>query len=156
MNYIKRLNEEVGKGFTKSYLEQRIGLPKNTLASYLTGVKKMTAANEALTIKFLSENPVLDILDMPKRTRKPKSEKPTTTVQILQQVAKNMGRELVAVESPKWDFSEVVFLNVEDFTEYPKINCPTKGFERSEYLIKKKKADDEIRAAFKKYQSTKK
>lgn len=72
MDYVKRLNEEVKKGFTKSYLEKLIGLPKNTLAGCLKGSKKMTPANQALTIRFLLEHPELDILSMPKRTRKVK------------------------------------------------------------------------------------
>ena len=69
MNYIERLQSEIKKGFTKTYLEKQIGLPKNSLASYLSGVKKMTVANEARVIKFLTENPELDILSMPRRTR---------------------------------------------------------------------------------------
>ena len=69
MDYIERLQSEIKKGFTKTYLEQQIGLPKNSLASYLSRKKKMTLANEARVIKFLTENPELDIFSMPRRTR---------------------------------------------------------------------------------------
>lgn len=73
MDYIERLQLEIKKGFTKTYLEKQMDLPKNSLASYLSGKKKMTAANEARIIKFLTENPELDILSMPRRTRTPKN-----------------------------------------------------------------------------------
>lgn len=53
----------------------------------------------------------------------------------------------------KYDFSKVVFFQIEDFTEYPKDKCPAKGFERTEYLAKKKEADDKIREAYRIYKS---
>ncbi len=66
-----------------------------------------------------------------------------------------MGSEMNAIAlpepQPKWDFSQVVFLNVEDFTEYPKKDCPPNRFQRTEYLSKKKEADDKIREAFNQY-----
>ncbi len=57
------------------------------------------------------------------------------------------------LDKPKWDFSKVVFLNVEDFTEYPKKDCPPNGFQRTEYISKKKEADDLIRLAFNEYKN---
>jgi hypothetical protein len=69
MDCIEKLRSEIEKGFTKTFLEKQIGLPKNSLASYLTGVKKMTKANEARVVKFFEQNPNLDILVMPRRTR---------------------------------------------------------------------------------------
>lgn len=56
---------------------------------------------------------------------------------------------------PKWDFTGVVFLQIEDFTEYPKSKCPASGFERVEYLAKKKESDDKIRAAYYDYKQLK-
>lgn len=58
---------------------------------------------------------------------------------------------LNTIEKPKWDFSNTVFLQVEDFTEYPKSKCPASGFERTEYLSKKKESDDKIREAYRIY-----
>jgi hypothetical protein len=55
------------------------------------------------------------------------------------------------LDKPKWDFSKVVFLNIEEFTEYPKNQCPPNGFQRTEYLVKKKEADDKIRESFRLY-----
>lgn len=102
MDYVKRLNEEVKKGFSKTYLEKLIGLPKNTLAGCLTGSKKMTPANQALTIRFLLEHPELDILSMPKRTRL-KKQKPTTSVGVLKEAIQNMGNTPVAVNTVEGD-----------------------------------------------------
>lgn len=68
-NNIERLKFEVEKGFSKTYLEKIIGLPKNSLASYISGVKPMTKANLARIDRFFSDNPNLDILSMPRRTR---------------------------------------------------------------------------------------
>ena len=96
MNYIERLKQEVEKGFSKTYLETLIGLPKNTLASYLTGVKKMTPANEATTIKFLSKNPELDISTMPKRTRVIKIKADSPAAKILTELSeKKKEREII-------------------------------------------------------------
>lgn len=66
------------------------------------------------------------------------------------------GSEMNAIALPviepknKWNFEGVVFLQIEDFTEYPKAKCPAGGFERTEYLSKKKEADDKIRDAWNK------
>ena len=62
-----------------------------------------------------------------------------------------IGIEMNVIAIPKWDFSKVIYLNVEDFTEYPKAKCPASGYERNEYLAKKKESDDNIREAFRNY-----
>lgn len=98
MNYIERLQSEIKKGFTKTYLEKQIGLPKNSLASYISGKKKMTAANEARVIKFLTKNPELDILSMPRRTRVVKNP----YLQLPNAVHYSVdGDKLTKIETPK-------------------------------------------------------
>ena len=157
MDLIELTKKELERGFTKSELERLWLLPKNSLSAVL---------NPDLPAKFSkkSEIRVREYFETPLESRpkpslkisrgRPKNEKPETTVGVIREVARRMGREAVAVKSPKWDFSEVIFLNVEDFTEYPKSKCPAGGFERREYLAKKKEADGEIRAAFREYQKT--
>jgi len=65
-------------------------------------------------------------------------------------------REKYSAQSqPKWDFSKVMFLNIEEFTEYPKNQCPPNGYQRNDYLAAKKIADDKIREAFNIYKQSK-
>jgi hypothetical protein len=52
----------------------------------------------------------------------------------------------------KWDFSKAGWMfQIEDFTEYPKKDCPPNGYQRTEYLTKKQEADDKIRDAYRIY-----
>lgn len=78
MEIIKRLQLEIDKGFSKSELERIVDLPLNTLSSILTGKKKMTAKHILSVSTFLDNNPNLNPLNYPKRTRtlkEPKKER---------------------------------------------------------------------------------
>lgn len=46
MDYIKVLQEDLGKGFNKSDLERLIGLPLNNLSGVLAGKKKLSKKSE--------------------------------------------------------------------------------------------------------------
>lgn len=70
-------------------------------------------------------------------------------------IFKDLKATTVEENKSKWDFSKVIYLNVEDFTEYPKKDCPPNGYQRTEYLAKKKESDDLIRDAFRNYKNKK-
>ena len=70
---------------------------------------------------------------------------------IINQIAEHYST--TPIKETKWDFSKKPFLVVEDFTEYPSTSAPKEGFQRKEWLAKKKIADDKIREAYHIYKS---
>ena len=99
MNWIDEINADLIKGFSKSDLEFLIGLPKNTLAGVLKGNKKFSKKSE-LKIELWSKSEKPNPLDvvLPKIEKK---EKPKTTAQVVKEAHKNMGQEVVFVNSNK-------------------------------------------------------
>lgn len=70
-------------------------------------------------------------------------------------IFKDLKATTVEENKSKWDFSQVTYLNVEEFTEYPRKDCPPNGFQKTEYLAKKREADDKIREAHRLYKLSK-
>ncbi len=148
---IDKIKLELARGFTKSELERIWELPKNSLSAILAdNIKKPKKLSGKATIRLTEY------------FKQPIEKRPTPTDKI--EKNKTKGKKDGQKKQPdqpkqakgKWDFSQVVFLNVEDFTEYPKKDCPPNGFQRTEYLSKKKEGDDKIRSAWKIYQQSKK
>ena len=82
-----RFSQEIDKGFSKSDLEKLIGLPKNSLASFLSGDdKRLSRKNRIKSEKFLTDNQELNPFEivLPKKEKivivdatKPQVIKPT-------------------------------------------------------------------------------
>ena len=62
MDCVTKIKEELERGFSKATLEKLIGLPKNNLASILTGNRNFSKTSELKINKFF-QLPKLDPLD---------------------------------------------------------------------------------------------
>jgi len=143
---IDKIKLELARGFTKSELERIWELPKNSLSAILAdNIKKPKKLSGKATIRLTEY------------FKQPIEKRPTPTDKIEKNKTKDKkGGEKKEPNQPKhpqgkWDFSKVMFFNIEEFTEYPKNQCPPNGYQRNDYLAAKKIADDKIRAAFRNY-----
>ena len=96
MDYIKSLEADLEKGYSKSDLEKLIGLPKNNLSGILKGSRKLSKKSQLKIDKWeASEKPHPLSVNWNRENKKP-----LTTISVIKEVAKRIGKKAIAITTP--------------------------------------------------------
>jgi plasmid maintenance system antidote protein VapI len=169
MEILSEFKKEIERGFTKSELERILDLPKNSLSSILAERVKLSK-KALIRVTGYFEKPINERpKPSPKIVRGRKNgsgnkikqvdikgfEMKTITIPKYEvKPQSEWGNEMNAVCFPAvklnspFDFGDDVFLNIENYTKFPKKERPTTKGEQIDWDAMKKIFDDGIRKAW--------
>lgn len=143
MDYKAVLLADLGKGFTKSKLEELIGLPKNNLSGFLKGDRKLSKISMLKIEKWeASEKPdPLKIVSYKKEVKEVSN--------VIDE--KGISYGIKTWENSKYDFGDDKFLMIEKYTKYPQKSKPANKYDVGKWQTIKNESDKGIREAWNKH-----